>query len=150
MSVLDSVDGKLARLTLRESAQGNWMDHGSDVVYFFLWLVAVGLVAGGVTWWLLPAAWVADRLTVGAFTMVRKRELNDYAPIDAFFRLIVIRRNVFLLGIGAGVLAGAPGAAVAALTAWTLVGWAFHLARIAWIAATGEPARASRLHGGAP
>lgn len=150
MSVLDSVDGKLARLTLRESTSGNWMDHGSDVVYFFLWLVAVGLVVSGATWWLLPAAWVTDRLTVGAFTMVRKRELNDYGPIDSFFRLIVIRRNVFLLGLGAGVLFGAPGVALTALLAWTLFGFAFHLARIAWIFATGEPARASRLHGGAP
>jgi len=98
MSVLDSVDGKLARLTLRESEVGNWMDHGSDTVYFGIWLAVVGHVAGpGVAGWVLPGAWVFDKLIVGAFELAKKRELNDWAPIDAAFRLVVIRRNVFLL-----------------------------------------------------
>ena len=151
MSVLDSVDGKLARLTLRVSRTGNWLDHGSDFVYFGLWLVVVGLVAGvGAARWLLPAAWLVDRGVAGVFRLLRHRELNDWAPIDAAFRLVVIRRNVFLLVLGAGVLAGAPDVAVAVLAAWAVLGVVFHAARTAWIVATDEPARASRLHGETP
>ena len=148
MSVLDSVDGKLARLTLRESTTGNWMDHGSDTVYFGAWLLAVGyVVVDGPARWLLFAAWVLDRLIVAMFHVVRKRELNDWGPIDAAFRLVVIRRNIFLLVLGAGVVVGRPAAAVWTLAAWTVFGVAFHTARALWILVTGEPPRASRLHG---
>jgi phosphatidylglycerophosphate synthase len=148
MSVLDSVDGKLARLTFRESKTGNWMDHGSDFVYFGLWLAAVGIVAGtGVARWVLPGAWLLDKAIVGIFKLVRGRELNDWAPIDAAFRLIVIRRNVFLLVLLAGVLAGRPDVAIALLAAWAVIGAVFHTVRGLWIVITDEPPRASRLHG---
>jgi hypothetical protein len=63
------------------------MDHGCDFVYFGLWLVAVGIVAGaGAARWLLPGAWLLDKAIVGVFKLVRGRELNDWAPIDAAFR----------------------------------------------------------------
>jgi phosphatidylglycerophosphate synthase len=151
MSVLDSVDGKLARLTLRESRSGNWMDHGSDFVYFGIWLAVVGMVAGvGASRWLLFAGWLLDRGVVGIFRLARRRELNDWAPIDAAFRLVVIRRNIFLIVLGAGVIAGAPHVSVAALAAWALIGVAFHAARTGWILATDEPPTASRLHGEVP
>jgi len=151
MSVLDSVDGKLARLTMRESKTGNWMDHGSDFVYFGLWLIAVGFVAGtGVARWVLPGAWLLDKSIVGLFKITRHRELNDWAPIDAAFRLVVIRRNIFLLVLGAGVLVGAPATAVALLAAWAVIGVVFHTVRALWIVITDEPPRASRLHGEAP
>jgi phosphatidylglycerophosphate synthase len=148
MSVLDSVDGKLARLTLRESKSGNWMDHGSDFVYFGIWLAVVGMVAGvGPSRWLLAGGWLLDRGIAGIFRLLRKRELNDWAPVDAAFRLVVIRRNIFLLVLGAGVIAGVPHLSVAALATWALIGAAFHAARTAWIVLTDEPPTASRLHG---
>jgi phosphatidylglycerophosphate synthase len=148
MSVLDSVDGKLARLTLRESKSGNWMDHGSDFVYFGIWLAVVGMVAGvGPSRWLLAGGWLLDRGIAGIFRLLRKRELNDWAPVDAAFRLVVIRRNIFLLVLGAGVIAGVPHLSVAALATWALIGVVFHAARTAWIVLTDEPPTASRLHG---
>jgi phosphatidylglycerophosphate synthase len=148
MSVLDSVDGKLARLTMRESRTGNWMDHGSDFVYFGMWLVAVGIVAGeGVARWVLPGAWLLDKAIVGVFKLAKNRELNDWAPIDAAFRLVVIRRNIFLLVLGAGVLVGEPAIAIALLAAWAMIGVVFHTVRALWIVITDEPPRASRLHG---
>ena len=47
MSVLDSVDGKLARLTLTSSSIGNVLDHGLDIVHppFWYWAWAWGLGA---------------------------------------------------------------------------------------------------------
>lgn len=40
MSVLDSVDGKLARLTLTDSKIGNALDHGTDIVHPPFWYFA--------------------------------------------------------------------------------------------------------------
>ena len=40
MSVLDSVDGKLARLTFTDSRLGNFLDHGLDIVHPPIWYVA--------------------------------------------------------------------------------------------------------------
>src|SRR3546814_5506684 len=37
MSILDSVDGKVARLTLSDTAFGNVLDHGLDIVHPPLW-----------------------------------------------------------------------------------------------------------------
>jgi phosphatidylglycerophosphate synthase len=39
MSVLDSVDGKLARLTFESTPQGDVLDHGMDIVHppFWYW-----------------------------------------------------------------------------------------------------------------
>ncbi len=51
MSVLDSVDGKLARLTFTDSRLGNFLDHGLDMVHPPIWYVAwaygLGLSAQG-------------------------------------------------------------------------------------------------------
>lgn len=148
MSVLDSVDGKLARLTLRESKAGNFMDHGSDFVYLLLWLVAVGLRFAGVeTTVVLTLAWLGDRGVLGLFEILRGRELSDYRPVDAAFRLVHLRRNVFLLILATGVVAGSVRGAVLATTAWVIAGLLFHVARFAWIVLTDEPPRASRFHG---
>src|SRR3546814_13558563 len=47
MTFLDTVDGKLARITLRSSRLGNVFDHGIDLVHppFWYWAWAVGLQA---------------------------------------------------------------------------------------------------------
>ena len=46
MSVLDSVDGKLARLTLTDTRIGNVLDHGIDQVHppfwYFAWAWGLG------------------------------------------------------------------------------------------------------------
>jgi phosphatidylglycerophosphate synthase len=151
MSVLDSVDGKLARLTLRESKSGNVMDHGSDFVYFAIWLLGAGVATqNGAAKLLLLGVWLLDKSIVGAFLYLRKRELNDWAPVDALFRLVVLRRNVFLLVLGAGLLAHQAALAVQVLTVWALAGVLFHAGRVLWIVATGAAPAQSRLHGGQP
>jgi hypothetical protein len=127
------------------------MDHGSDFVYFALWLLGAGVATQqGAAKLLLLGAWLLDKGIVGAFLYLRKRELNDWAPLDALFRLVVLRRNMFLLVLGAGLLAGQAPLAVQLLTIWALAGVLFHGARALWIAATGATPAPSRLHGGRP
>src|SRR6185369_3288310 len=73
MSVLDSVDGKLARLTLTDSKAGDVMDHGLDLVHppFWYWAWGQGLLLGGAAasiadWALwLNVFYVLDRLVLG-------------------------------------------------------------------------------------
>jgi len=48
------------------------------------------------------------------------------------------------------VITGTTELAVTALAGWAVVGLVFHAARALWILDTGEPPRASRLHGELP
>ena len=52
MSVLDSVDGKLARLTFTDSRIGNRLDHGLDMVHPPFWYLAwaYGIGGGSLDW----------------------------------------------------------------------------------------------------
>ena len=80
MSVLDSVDGKVARLTFTDSKIGNVLDHGLDQVHppfwYFAWAWGLGartladpLYAAAV--WLI-VFYVADRLVLA----VAKRRIG--------------------------------------------------------------------------
>src|SRR5581483_4458033 len=72
MSVLDSVDGKLARLTFTDSVLGNYLDHGLDMIHPPLWYLswAYGLGIGTEGWHsplgesaiAIVALYVVDRL----------------------------------------------------------------------------------------
>jgi len=55
-SVLDSVDGELARLRYQFSKLGQWLDNVSDDVVDNLFIVCAGLVTGGVWQWLAIGA----------------------------------------------------------------------------------------------
>ena len=48
MTFLDTVDGKLARVTVTSSRIGDVLDHGLDIIHPPLWYIAwgVGLPAG--------------------------------------------------------------------------------------------------------
>jgi phosphatidylglycerophosphate synthase len=55
-SVLDSVDGELARLRFQYSKVGQWLDNLADDIVDNLFILACGWHAGGVWWWLAVAA----------------------------------------------------------------------------------------------
>jgi phosphatidylglycerophosphate synthase len=105
MSVLDSVDGKLARLTFTASKQGDVLDHGTDVVHppIWYWAWAWGLSGGdplsGVfqaSLW-LAGLYIADRILETLFkSCTGGRSVQDYTPLDAKLRTFVSRRNVNL------------------------------------------------------
>jgi phosphatidylglycerophosphate synthase len=138
MSVLDSVDGKLARLTFRASRLGHVLDHGLDTVHPPLWY-------GAWAWALAPAhpaaplfqAWlwmtvcyVADRLVTRLFTARTGRSIHAYAPLDVRLRTIISRRNVNLVIFTAGLIGGVPVAAFYVIVAWQVATLGFHAARL--------------------
>ena len=140
--ILDSVDGKLARLTLHLSDAMGALEHVTAAVGLVLWFAALGwhftgggLLRGGplaMATWALIAACVLDKMVSGLFRRQFGRELFDYRPIDAVFHLVAARRNAHLLLLSLGVLAGRAELAFVGMAAWMVITLVFHLVRWSW------------------
>jgi phosphatidylglycerophosphate synthase len=139
MTFLDTVDGKLARVTLTSSKWGNVFDHGIDLIHppfwYFGWyygIAALGLESA----WQVPALWiivlgyVLGRLQEGFFLWRFKVEIHAWRAIDSWFRLFTARRNPNLAIITAAVVAGRVDIGFLAVAVWTILSLAFHFLRI--------------------
>ncbi len=139
MSVLDSVDGKLARLTYRASKLGHVLDHGLDVVHPPLWYLAWARGLGGgllwtAAWWML-GLYVADRLVTEAFTQrTGGRSIHAWAPIDVRARTWISRRNINLPLFTVGLITGRAGLAFLVIVAWQAATLGFHGWRLVRVA----------------
>ncbi len=148
MTFLDTVDGKLARVTATSSQFGNLLDHGTDMLHppLWWWAVTEGLVrldpgSAGSLWVSLAiilTTYVVSRLLEEGF----KRQFGFNAFIwerfDSRFRLIVSRRNTLLLLLTAGLFTGMLSESWLVAAAWSVVsvlvqGWrylsAWHVSR---------------------
>lgn len=139
MTFLDTVDGKLARVTLTSSRFGDVFDHGIDLIHppFWWWAWIVGLGAAGFR---LPAemlvlavvlgGYVVQRLIEGAFLALYKLEVHSWRPFDSWFRLITARRNPNLVLLTLGWAAGRPDLGMLAVAVWTALSLAVHLVQL--------------------
>jgi len=82
-SILDSVDGELARLRYQYSKVGQWLDNLSDDIVDNLFIVAVGAGLGGAWRWVGLAA-AAGRVTVSLTTYVSVYRRTGTGDIFAF------------------------------------------------------------------
>lgn len=139
MCFLDTVDGKLARVTLTSSRFGNAFDHGIDLIHppfwYLAWAAALedGGLAGpwhGVLVAAVVGGYVVGRLQEGLFLWRFRMELHVWRRFDSRFRLITARRNPNLLLLSAAALAGRPDLGFALVALWTAVSLAVHFARI--------------------
>jgi phosphatidylglycerophosphate synthase len=138
MTFLDTVDGKLARVTLTSSKIGNVFDHGIDLVHppFWYWAWWRGAAVVAPTAWLEPAMWivvvgyVVGRLLEGVFLALFKFEIHAWRPIDSLFRQVTARRNPNLILLTLAILAGRPDAGLVAVGVWTILSTVFHVVRI--------------------
>jgi phosphatidylglycerophosphate synthase len=136
MTFLDTVDGKLARVTLTSSKVGHVLDHGLDLLHPPFWYLAwaVGLPAGAL--WLAPATvitvagYVVGRLLEGIFLLAFKLEIHCWRPLDSFFRTITARRNPNLILLTTGTLAGRPDVGLVLVAGWTALSIGFHTVRL--------------------
>jgi phosphatidylglycerophosphate synthase len=145
MTFLDTVDGKLARVTLTSSRIGDVLDHGLDLLHPPFWYLAWGLglsspqpIATGIT----VVGYVAGRLLEGVFLSAFKLETHSWRPIDALFRTITARRNPNLILLSVGTLGGRPDLGLVMVALWTGVSLVFHGVRLAQAFAArrrGEP-----------
>jgi phosphatidylglycerophosphate synthase len=149
MTFLDTVDGKLARVTVSSTRWGNVFDHGIDLIHppFWWWAWIVGLPAAGFATDLAPlalsviiAGYLLQRIEEGIFIAAFRMEMHVWTRFDSRFRLITARRNPNLLILSAAVLAGRPDLGILAVAAWVALCLAIHALRIvqaAWARRSG-------------
>jgi len=139
MTLLDTVDGKLARVTLTSSPLGNIFDHGIDLVHppFWYWAWATGLAAsgmalddGGWTLGLIIAGYVLQRGEEAVFLHSFGMHIHIWRPFDSAFRQITARRNPNLLILMAATALGIPREGLIAVAAWTVLCFFIHLTRL--------------------
>jgi phosphatidylglycerophosphate synthase len=137
MTFLDTVDGKLARVTLTSSKFGNVFDHGVDLIHppfwYFAWWQGLGDAVDPVlraALWVNLVGYVVGRLMEGFFLAAYKMEIHAWKPVDSFFRLITARRNPNLAILSVAVLLARPAEGFVAVAVWTILSLAFHAARI--------------------
>lgn len=145
MSVLDSVDGKLARLTFTDSRIGNFLDHGLDMVHPPFWYVAwaYGIGGGSLDWSstlgtasiLVVAFYVIDRLILKIYPRFFQRAFHTHSKLDGRMRTFIARRNITLPMFIVGYVLGFALEAFYIIVAWQILTAAYHGARTFWILA---------------
>ncbi|CAA9517488.1 MAG: CDP-alcohol phosphatidyltransferase [uncultured Sphingomonas sp.] len=151
MTFLDTVDGKLARVTVTSSWFGNLLDHGTDILHPPLWWWAVTVGLAGIEPARTDTLWLS--FTVVLITYVVSRILEEgfkrkfgfnafiWQPFDSRFRMVISRRNILLLVLTIGLVAGLLSESWVVAAAWSFVsvlvqGWRFVTA---WRAARSGP-----------
>ncbi|MEM7498472.1 MAG: CDP-alcohol phosphatidyltransferase family protein [Pseudomonadota bacterium] len=142
MCFLDTVDGKLARVTLTSSRWGDIADHGIDLIHppFWWWAWAVGAGMGGdatgaeallaLALGVIVAGYVAQRAEEGWFIARFGADMHTWRPFDSAFREVTARRNPNLLILMAFLALGMPAAGLVAVAAWVAISFVVHLVRI--------------------
>jgi phosphatidylglycerophosphate synthase len=140
MTFLDTVDGKLARVTFQSTPFGNVFDHGIDLLHppFWWWAWIVGLAPygmplanAGAVLAAIVIGYVVQRLEEGAFIRCFRMDMHTWTRFDSRFRLITARRNPNLVILTAAMLAGRPDVGIVAVAVWTVASMLVHTVRLA-------------------
>lgn len=140
MTFLDTVDGKLARVTLTYTRFGDVFDHSIDLIHppFWWWAWIVGLGAAGLplanesaVLTVIVAGYILQRLEEGAFIAWFRMDMHTWQRFDSLFRLITARRNPNLLILTVSALAGRPDVGIVAVALWTMLSLGVHTLRLA-------------------
>ncbi len=142
MTFLDTVDGKLARVTVTSSKFGHYFDHIIDLVHPPVWYIlwGLGLTAGqlanlgfslGTLFYTIMIGYLVGRLVEGSFNWFLGGSFGIFCwkPIDAYFRLITARRNPNMIFLTISFLAGRPELGLLAVSLWTIATSVFLLGR---------------------
>lgn len=144
MTFLDTVDGKLARVTVTSSRIGDVLDHGLDIVHPPLWYLAWGAGLAGtqaaipgleIFMVLMFLGYVGGRLCEGTFQLwLAPFDLFIWKKLDSFNRLITARRNPNLLFLSYGWWIDRPDIGLYLVVFWHLISTVFLAWRvlIAW------------------
>jgi phosphatidylglycerophosphate synthase len=146
MTFLDTVDGKLARVTLTSSPVGHVFDHSLDLIHPPFWYLAWGLGLTGsldAATIVVLAGYLLGRAIEGVFLLAFKFETHCWRPIDSLFRTITARRNPNLILLSVGTLGGRPDLGLLMVAIWTVVSIGFHVERI--LQALFERSRGTRI-----
>jgi phosphatidylglycerophosphate synthase len=140
MTFLDTVDGKLARVTLQSSRFGDFYDHSIDLLHppFWWWAWIVGLSAAGFTLananlilTIIVGGYVVQRLEEGLFIAWFKMDMHVWQRFDSWLRLYTARRNPNLAILTVASLLGRPDAGIVVVAAWVAICLVIHAVRLA-------------------
>jgi phosphatidylglycerophosphate synthase len=146
MTFLDTVDGKLARVTVTSSRFGDIFDHAIDLIHPPFWYIAWGFgmaqfqpaVPGlslSTLLWLIVVGYILGRLVELTFKLGFGRfGIFCWRPTDSYFRLITGRRNPNLILLTISAALGRPDLGLEAVAFWTVLTSLFLLMRLvtAW------------------
>ena len=140
-NILDGIDGKLARLTLRFSKAGDLLDHATDTLFDGAFYLALGWYFSGGDLnstaanftFILFISYCVEKIVPGVFKKIHKVEIYDYKAIDKFIRLVGsrINNNVWILILGT--FLGLGKATFFAVSIWMLMTAAWHTLRLIWV-----------------
>jgi phosphatidylglycerophosphate synthase len=142
MTFLDTVDGKLARVTVTSSKWGNIFDHGIDLIHPPLWYLAWGLglisfspllfdLTLEITCWLIVLGYILGRIVEGIFQWwLGGFVIFCWKPFDSYFRLITARRNPNMIFLTSSLFVGRPDLGLEAVAIWTVLSTLILLGRL--------------------
>ena len=140
MTFLDTVDGKLARVTVTSSRLGDVLDHGLDIIHPPLWYMAwgiglstVSISAPGVEVliWLMFIGYIGGRICEGVFQFfVGSFDIFIWRKFDSFSRLITARRNPNLILLTGGWMINQPDLGFLSVVVWHLISTAILAIRV--------------------
>ncbi len=146
MTFLDTVDGKLARVTVTSTKWGNIFDHGIDLIHPPLWYLAcgVGLMSYSplllgltleMTCLAIVLGYIFGRIVEGIFQWwLGGFVIFCWKPFDSYFRLITARRNPNMIFLTGSALIGRPDLGLEAVAIWTVLSTVILLGRLAMAA----------------
>jgi phosphatidylglycerophosphate synthase len=131
MTFLDTVDGKLARVTIQSSKFGHLYDHLIDLFHPPFWYIYWGMSLSGLEpvlgfgqsqmYWLIVIGYVLGRVVEGIFPLLGNCSIFTWKPFDAWFRLVTARRNPCLIILTVSAVIGRPDWGFIAVTFWTVL-----------------------------
>ncbi|MCD6388288.1 MAG: CDP-alcohol phosphatidyltransferase family protein [Desulfobulbaceae bacterium] len=142
MTFLDTVDGKLARVTVTSSTFGHYFDHLIDLIHPPIWYILWGLsltaaqLSGlgfslSTLFYAMMIGYVIGRLVEGSFQWFLGRfGIFCWRPLDSYFRLITARRNPNMIFLTISYLIGRPELGLLAVVFWTVATTIFLLLRL--------------------
>ena len=143
MTFLDTVDGKLARVTVTSTKLGNIFDHGIDLIHPPLWYLAWGVgllsfsplllgVTLATTCWVIVIGYILGRIVEGIFQWwLGGFVIFCWKPFDSYFRLITARRNPSMIFLTGSMFIGRPDLGLEAVAIWTVLSTLILLGRLA-------------------
>jgi len=131
MTFLDTVDGKLARVTVQSSKFGHLFDHLTDLFHPPFWYIFWGMSLSGFQpvlgfdqvdmYRMIVIGYVAGRVVEGLFPLLGNCNVFTWRPFDAYFRLVTARRNPCLIILTVSAVIGRPEWGFIAVTFWTVL-----------------------------
>ena len=129
MTFLDTVDGKLARVTIQSSKFGHLYDHLIDLFHPPFWYIYWGMSLASFQpvmgqgqeqmYWIIIISYIAGRVVEGLFPLLGNCGIFTWRPYDAWFRLVTARRNPCLILLTLSLLVGKPEWGFIAVTFWS-------------------------------